>query len=249
MENFNSEYDVKEKSMYLLHLDTTRIVILSSVLIGIIAVSFLIGMNINSKSGDVFSASDTQKSEILDEFNSSSNEDIEKLLNSTDDEKSDLDESMADLDGTSLLPENTEAVIPPKTTTKSPEPVVVKEKPKPVKKSTPVKNTVKETSKKTVKAVSYTPSKPKTVSTPSTATTEGFTVQIAAFDSISKAQNESTSINKLNYNSFIDKAVVNGKTFYRVKIGPLATKKEAIDILNNIQSNSKYSDSYIVTEK
>lgn len=50
MENFDARNQnrVREKSVYLLHLDTPRIIILSCVIIGVLVVAFLVGMNINS---------------------------------------------------------------------------------------------------------------------------------------------------------------------------------------------------------
>jgi cell division septation protein DedD len=52
MENFeNGSPRIKEKSVYLVHLDTARIIIISCVMIGIIIVAFLIGMNMNKQKG------------------------------------------------------------------------------------------------------------------------------------------------------------------------------------------------------
>ena len=47
MENFDHQHqeNMKEKQFYLLHLDTPRIIIVSSVIIGLIVISFLMGMN------------------------------------------------------------------------------------------------------------------------------------------------------------------------------------------------------------
>ncbi len=49
MEHFDAKPQnrVKEKSVYLLHLDTPRIIILSCVLIGVLIVAFLVGMNLS----------------------------------------------------------------------------------------------------------------------------------------------------------------------------------------------------------
>lgn len=43
---------LREKNVYLLHLDTPRILIISSVIIGLIIVSFMIGINFNKKNKD-----------------------------------------------------------------------------------------------------------------------------------------------------------------------------------------------------
>jgi hypothetical protein len=53
MEQFDIPHQrIKEKSVYLLHLDAARIILISSAIIGIIIVSFLLGMNF-VKGGDV----------------------------------------------------------------------------------------------------------------------------------------------------------------------------------------------------
>ncbi|HDP79988.1 MAG TPA: hypothetical protein ENN21_04000, partial [Spirochaetes bacterium] len=48
MEHFNGipPKGVKEKNMYILHLDTPRIIILCSVILGVVVISFLLGMNL-----------------------------------------------------------------------------------------------------------------------------------------------------------------------------------------------------------
>jgi high-affinity K+ transport system ATPase subunit B len=51
MEDFatKEQKGIKEKSIYILHLDTPRIIILSSVIIGLVIIAALIGMNINKQ--------------------------------------------------------------------------------------------------------------------------------------------------------------------------------------------------------
>ena len=52
MDQFNIPHQkVKEKSVYMLHLDAARIILISAAVIGIIIVSFLLGMNF-IKGGD-----------------------------------------------------------------------------------------------------------------------------------------------------------------------------------------------------
>ena len=51
MEDFatKEQKGIKEKSIYILHLDTPRIIILTSVIIGLVIIAALIGMNINKQ--------------------------------------------------------------------------------------------------------------------------------------------------------------------------------------------------------
>ena len=48
------------------------------------------------------------------------------------------------------------------------------------------------------------------------------------------------------YNAFIDSAHINGKKFYRVRIGPIYSKKKACELLDEISINSRYEESYII---
>jgi hypothetical protein len=57
-DNIAGQAPVREKNMYLLHLDTTRIIILSAILVAVVAVSFLLGMN--------FTGDDTAKTASSD---------------------------------------------------------------------------------------------------------------------------------------------------------------------------------------
>jgi len=76
----------------------------------------------------------------------------------------------------------------------------------------------------------------------------GYSIQIGSYDTNDKAKAEISSLKKMNYDAFLDKAVVNGKNYYRVKIGPISAKGKAIDMLREIQETSKYSESYLVKE-
>ncbi len=51
MEDFatKEQKGIREKSVYILHLDTPRIIILTSVIIGLVIIAALIGMNINKQ--------------------------------------------------------------------------------------------------------------------------------------------------------------------------------------------------------
>ena len=73
MEQFDQQQknpNVKEKSMYLLHLDGARILILSAITIGLLTVAFLVGMKITGESNkDTLSSQDL----ISDQMHQDSN--------------------------------------------------------------------------------------------------------------------------------------------------------------------------------
>lgn len=70
---------------------------------------------------------------------------------------------------------------------------------------------------------------------------------MASLDSKSKAMQEQNKLKKMQFDAYVDKVNVNGKRFYRVKIGPIATKKKAVQILQELQDN-KYEESYLTKE-
>lgn len=68
--------EIKEKNLYILHLDTPRILIISSVMIGLIIISVLIGINISSDKkmdNDAFSQEDTILNSLITENKSQNN--------------------------------------------------------------------------------------------------------------------------------------------------------------------------------
>ncbi len=238
----------REKSVYLVHLDNVRIVILSCMLLGVIAVSFLIGMHLSGSSGDDIYSDTVIRSSSVDASAAvpatAAGEDIlakegSALPAAPGEEK---------LSAGDLL-----ATAQPGTTVQSPAPLVTKPidsvTPKPSaaapKPAQPKAASVKKTE---------TADKPKTVavSAPQPAAESakaGYSVQIASFDSRDKAMIEFNHLQRLSYQPYIDKADVNGKTFFRVKIGPIATKSAAIETMNELQSTDKYKDSFIVYQK
>jgi DedD protein len=76
----------------------------------------------------------------------------------------------------------------------------------------------------------------------------GFFVQCASLDRIEKAKTEVQKLKELEYDAFFDKKELKGKDFYRVRIGPIATKDKALQMLEEIQQNSRYEESFIVHE-
>lgn len=266
MEQFGNQHEVKEKSVYLVHLDNTRIVILASVLVGIVALSFLIGMKMNENhSDDFFMNPQTQTGSFSDDFSSTDNEDLDKLINEgssldelaelnskldkeSDDSKtmeltaSDLDKSDTGKTETTVSKPEPEIKTAVKTESK---PTVTTSKPKP--KPKPVAKKVETPTK--VVAVSAPVAKPKPSPDKYSSVPKGFAIQIASFDNESKAVNESSRIRSMSYSTYIDKAFVNGKYYYRVKIGPFVNKHDAFTTLNKVHTTTVYSDSFVIHEK
>jgi len=75
-----------------------------------------------------------------------------------------------------------------------------------------------------------------------------WSIQVASYNTIFKAQKEAKYLHSMNYDAFVDKADISGKTYYRVKIGPILKEDKAIGMLQEIQSIDKYKESYIVKE-
>ena len=68
---------------------------------------------------------------------------------------------------------------------------------------------------------------------------------------ISKLSNRKKEVKKLkdlNYDAYFDKTQVKGKDFYRVRVGPLASKDKALQMLDEIQQNPRYEESFVTQE-
>ncbi len=270
MENYDerAHKNIKEKSIYLLHLDTPRIIILASVLIGLLAITFLIGMNINARNDE---STDTlsKKDPLFDlQLNDSNNEnkifenstpemsvDDNALLNGTDNnsiakQNSEINQNVDEStkintanreNNTDVLSNDTiKEIIPPSKVIvraaqedKEAESTIKAKKHERIKKSTKKRRTVEVSSgkkKDSLKSKHY------------------FAIQVASYDSNSRARSEIRKLKGLRYDAFIDKATVSGKKYYRVRIGPIFSKRRAIDMLNEVQDITKYGESYLIRE-
>ena len=95
--------------------------------------------------------------------------------------------------------------------------------------------------------VSYTDSN-SAKAVPAVKKQKGFIIQVASFDNRKKAQDETDSLKKLSYDAYIDRASVNGKDYYRVRIGPIISQKKASSVLNAVQNEDRYRASYMIKE-
>jgi cell division protein FtsN len=271
MEHFeNNPRNVKEKSVYLLHLDAPRIIILASVIIGLILLSFLVGMNFvkGDREGDIIanndllfnsgksSLPDGRKIPALPDSGNGSLLPDEKIVNTELlDEKNRGREEIKKEDEASqdiLTSDTIKDILPPAGETKKEEKVaktVKKKKSKKIasrssKKSTKSrKNARSKKSRKKSRVIevsdSYRNSSPEKTH---------YSIQVASFDTRKKANREAGRLRKMSYDASVKGTRVKGKRYYRVKIGPVFNKRKAIKLLNTIQGNYRYRNSYMVKE-
>ncbi|MDY6970394.1 MAG: SPOR domain-containing protein [Spirochaetota bacterium] len=256
---------IKEKNFYLLHLDIPRIIIISCVLVGIMIASFLIGININNEgnNNDLFSEEDSLfKIPVENNNNFLENNSIPSPLEGEIVNKNVLEDEKAPLLGKNEIlqfndikddepsmveKEKNLLTIPAKNISKDVTPPVKgvtktaekKHKITKRKKSSPKK---KKRKRSKVLEASSTKKKPPVVKTDQS----HYVIQVASFDKKFKAISESRNLEKLRYDAFIENSRVNGKKYYRVRIGPIFSKKKAINMLNGVQEIERYQDSYMI---
>lgn len=249
----NETRPVKEKSVYLLHLDGPRILVLSALVIGLLTLAVLVGMKINN--GAFFEKTVSQDENLLEQPQGIGDVDsldpMKDSLSPVADAQNNLqgtpdnqglpqDPALADKSRTSPLPLDNSIAIEPDVKPIKPAPPV-KKAAKVAKKTTPKKTSVASATKKNkdVQPVSYS-------ETDSTAVLKGFVIQVASYDSLDKAKREVSLLKQDQYDAFYDKSKVDGRNYFRVRIGPLDTRDQALQMLDEIQQNTRYEDSYIV---
>ena len=287
MENFDPKpHAVKEKNLYIVHLDTPRIIILSSVIMGIITAAFLLGIAFmkdekqdsrnfanSSMNFDENRAADILRTDIPpisidgDDYSS-----IEDKIASTDENRSNVSVNNIEENKTSqgntavsgrdeikydkgdiLTNANIKEIIPP-----------ADEKDRPVKQEKKIAKNTKDDNKKVAvkgnnknnakrdsvngKSKVYGVSRNVDVKKDVKKNQGAFAVQVASYDNISRAEQERSVLKSKQYDAYIDKGLVNGKNYFRLRVGPVYSSKEAHSLLNELQSDSRYSESYIVTE-
>jgi cell division septation protein DedD len=287
MENFEPRpKGVREKNLYVVHLDTPRIIILSSIVIGIITASFLLGMSLMKDDKS------SQRNLSLNDFNLDEKSGIDLFskdvpplpgFNISDDVKESGGFSVSGLpdmspgitDGSSsagetgtgtsltadvnrgkadvLTGDNIKEIIPPAKKAVKPVPKTVKQarvetKPK----EQPAKQIAKknENRKPSEKRIDSGKSRVQEVSRDmeTRKATGGFAVQVASYDVLARAEQERNVLKSKRFDSYVDRTVVNGKNYFRVRIGPVASKDKAFQLLEEIQGDSRYAGSYLVKE-
>lgn len=276
MENFQPKpTGVKEKNLYVVHLDTPRIVILASIIIGIVTASFLLGMtlmkddkplrgglafndyNLDDKNGiDIFSKevpplSDFTMNEGKEGTDFPGTGFSENSQNIKDDATAlDISRSSVIADTKSdksdiLTGENIKEIIPPakkeiKPVQKIAKKPKVEEKVKEKPAKAIVKNSTAINSTSQVKEVSRDIDNRKQPG--------GFSIQVASYDVLSRAEQEKHLLKSKLFDAYIDRSVVNGKNYFRVRIGPVSSKDKAFSLLQEIQTDNRYTGSYLVKD-
>jgi cell division septation protein DedD len=287
MENFEPRpKGVKEKNLYVVHLDTPRIIILSSIVIGIITASFLLGMSLMKDDKS------SQRNLTLNDFNLDDKSGIDLFskdvpplpgFNISDDVKDSAGFSVSGLPemssgiadesssagetgtGTSLAADvnrgkpdvltgdNIKEIIPPAKKAAKPVPKTVKQarvetKPKeqPVKQTAKQNDNVKSAEKRIDSGGSRVQEVSRDIETRKPS--GGFAVQVASYDVLGRAEQERNILKSKRFDAYVDRTVVNGKNYFRVRIGPVASKDKAFQLLEEIQGETRYAGSYLVKD-
>jgi cell division septation protein DedD len=282
MENFEPKpTGVREKNLYVVHLDTPRIIILASVVIGIVTASFLLGMtlmkddkpskgslalnefNIDDKNGmDIFNKEVPPLPDFSIEGNSEGDTvpgeglaaELEDSKNdfSAQDNKEGTDIADSATGKTDILTgDNIKEIIPPVKKEKKPVKKNVKQaKAEPVKKQQTPKKAARKESSIAARPENNKSSHVKEVSRDIEPRRQagGFAVQVASYDVLARAEKERNLLKSKRFDAYIDRTVVNGKNYFRVRIGPLSSKDRAFSLLQEIQSDNRYAGSYLVKE-
>lgn len=256
MENydFNERTVAKEKNVFLLHLDLPRIILICAVLIGIIVTAFLLGMNFSENKivshntvipPEIPTDTIAQLDKGIDLSNPTQSPELPLMDNTTN--KLDIVPKADELSKLDIIPKKD---IPDTAIAKQDDTETTRVIHDTVKKHPPVKNITKKNAKvkntfkksKVIEVTKFDESHTKNVSQRS------WSIQIASYNALPKAQKEVKSLQAMKYDAYIDKAGVSGKTYYRVKIGPILKEDKAISMLQEIQSIDRYRESYIVKE-
>jgi DedD protein len=276
MEHFEAKQNIREKSLYTLHLDTPRVVIAVSLFLGIIALVFLLGMTFTKE--DKVQADNITASELLASGGGNLREGIDSQAGQ---DLMPLPESSPPAEGETIRPADSEIFaagtsgmgtgasgVPGAGTPASGTPAsgTSTSGVLPANDFQPANNNAISAPKKTAQAKKETRKKPeRTAAVPhkkekssvvgvvnsapaKSVSKSGFAVQVASYDKRSKAVNEIENLKKLHYSAYVDGASVDGKQFFRVRIGPVSSREKASSILEEIQDNGRYDACYIVKE-
>lgn len=287
MENFDPKPNaVKEKNLYIVHLDTPRIIILSSVIIGIITAAFLFGMSFmkDDKPGSKeFGVSgmnfdDSKTSDMLGaDIPPVPGEGVEGVYGAADDKIAAIDENKnnSPVAEENRLPQNNDIATGKDPITHDKNDILTNEN---IKEIIPPAGNKNKTAKKTETVAKqdkkYTKDNNKKIAAKDNKKIEqrhdtsgsksrvyevsrdvdekksfdSYAVQVASYGTQSQAEHEKTLLKSKRFDAYIDKSVVNGKNYFRVRIGPVSSSKKAYDLLNDVQSDSRYAASYMVKE-
>lgn len=69
--------------------------------------------------------------------------------------------------------------------------------------------------------------------------TSGWAVQVGSFSSQANANKLAAKLGDLQYKAFVSRKSVNGRVWYRVRIGPRATREEAVELSRRLKQDSQ----------
>jgi cell division septation protein DedD len=266
---------MKEKNVYLLHLDAPRIIIISCVLVGVLIVAFLIGMNL-STDGRQDTRTVAQREMLFNPVPDEPLRDQNELQaldppgehegaapagNAVIPQKDGQKQATAELPGNAVAANKSAAIDQPEKETRD---VLTQDN---IKEIIPPANTVKREKKERVAAARTKndrrePAARKETRQKSHRTVEvaskterpertgpgGYSIQVSAFDNRATAQREVAKLKEHRYDPYIENTRIEGKKFYRVRIGPISSRKEAVKLLEEIQEMNRYGNSYITRD-
>ena len=266
---------VKEKNVYLLHLDAPRIIIISCVLVGVLIIAFLIGMNLTSDGRqDTRTVAQREMlfNPIPDEPGREQNE-LQTLDPPAEQEgaatsgtavvpqKDGQKQAANEVPGNAiasnksavieqpdketkdvLTQDNIKEVIPPSgTIRKEKKERVAAAQPRNSHRNPGARKETRQKSHRTVEVVSKTERPERTAS-------GGYSIQVSAFDNRATAQREVAKLKEHRYDPYIENTRIEGKKYFRVRIGPISSRKEAVKLLEEIQEMNRYGNSFITRD-
>lgn len=273
MENFDPKPNaVKEKSFYILHLDTPRIIILASVLIGIITAAFLFGMGFvksdkpvskeltvsdmdlgGAGNGDIFGKDippipgDTAEEGSIPEDKIAAGDDAARDQAALPDESKAVTPPARDEikhAKSDVLNENVKEIIPPAHKAKQIRTAKAEVKPHKETKKIAAKDAVKKNDNAGGKSRIYEVSR----DVDTKKSYDSFSVQVASFDTAAKAEKEKDMLKSKRFDAYVARSMVGGRNYFRVRIGPVSSSKKAQELLAEVQRDSRYASSYMVRE-
>lgn len=271
MENFDPKPNaVKEKSFYILHLDTPRIIILASVLIGIITAAFLFGMGFVKSDKPVSKELTVSDMDLGGTGNGDIfGKDIPPIPGDTAEEGSIPEDKIAADAATDpaaladeskavtppakdeikhaksdVLNENVKEIIPPAHREKQVRTAKAEVKPRKETKKIAAKDAVKKNDNVGGKSRIYEVSR----DVDTKKSYDSFSVQVASFDTAAKAEKEKDMLKSKRFDAYVARSMVGGRNYFRVRIGPVSSSKKAQELLAEVQRDSRYSGSYMVRE-
>jgi cell division septation protein DedD len=264
MEQFNHQDNgpVKEKSVYLLHLDGPRILILSALIIGLITIAVLVGMKITdgNKSDEILAQNDA----LVDSSNAlpGAPDAVDPLKEPIPDLQPSQNPAVPSTSPDQSVAQNTVVPVPSLNDSKKVESDILTGDT--VHSVVPPSSTGNKHSKKKIVSskrkskshISRKRNRDEVVEVSSDTRTKsdshavihGFVLQIASYDRSDSAKNEVRKLKEMDYDAYYDKTQVKGKDFFRVRIGPIASKDKALQMLDEIQENPRYEESFMTKE-